>query len=126
MSADQNKAVIRHLIESYNTRNISLIEALVEKIFSPDFVAHDNTRPGTAVSLEGVKKHISDGLKKTPDQLFTVEDLIAEGDKVALRVTKQWTDMSTGKPVTGLANNIYRLAGGKIAELWQITTQIED
>jgi predicted ester cyclase len=122
MSTEQNKTVIRHLMESLNTRNMSLIEVLVDQIFSPDFVVHDKIPSGNAINPEGVKKHFRDGLTKTPDWLFTVEDLIAEGDKVVLRLMLQGTDVSTGKQVTSLTHAIYRFNGNMIEELWQIST----
>jgi predicted ester cyclase len=109
-------------METLSTRNMSLIEPLVDQIFSPDFVVHDKIPSGNAINPEKVKKHFRDGLMKTPDWLLTVEDLIAEGDKVVLRLMMQGTDASTGKPVTSLTHAIYRFKGGMIAELWSVST----
>ncbi len=60
-----------------------------------------------------------------PDLSITVEDMIAEGDRVAARVTMRGTHLGefmgvapTGKPVEVRAIDMFRIANGKIVEHW--------
>ncbi len=65
-----------------------------------------------------------------PDLQLTVEDMVAEGDKVVVRWTFRGTHTGvsasgtppTGKPLTALAIGIYRFVDGKIAEDWGMAT----
>ena len=77
MSLEENKAIVRRFIEIYNKRNLDLIDDLV----APDYVDHTNK-----VSREGLKQLFNMALKAFPDWHETIEDIIAEGDKVWVRV----------------------------------------
>ena len=63
-----------------------------------------------------------------PDMQYTIEDMIAEADKVVVRYTFRGTHQKgeiygispTGKQVTHVGSAIYRFAGGKVVELWDI------
>jgi predicted ester cyclase len=81
--------------------------------------------PGLAPNLEGYKQTIAMARGAFPDMRFTVEDVIAEADKVAVR----WSGRSshkgeymgvapTGKQVTMTGISILHIAGGKIAKEW--------
>ena len=66
MSTEQNKTVIRHLIEGLNTKNVKVIEALVEELFATDFVVHADAQPGAAIGWPGLKQHFLGRLAKWP------------------------------------------------------------
>jgi steroid delta-isomerase-like uncharacterized protein len=121
-SPEENKAVIRRWVETWTTGNVAAIDQLV----TADFVRHDPNRPEIH-GPEAEKQLVTMGHAAFPDLHFTVEDLIAEGDKVVARVTAQSTQQGelsgiapTGKHVTYPVMEIYRLANGKIAEQWVI------
>ena len=57
-------------------------------------------------------------LKRFPDMHVTVEDVIAEGDKVVVRNTWQGTDRDSGKKLRFGGIVIWRVAEGKLAERW--------
>ena len=122
MSLEQNKAIVRRLFdEVYNAKNIALIDDLI----APDFVDH-NPVAGLEPGRAGFKQFI--GLVATvfPDNRLTIDDLLAEGDRVAVR----WTSYNThtggeffGIPPSGrtavfTGTTIYRVVNGKIVELW--------
>jgi predicted ester cyclase len=84
---------------------------------------HDPTNPHVRVREE-YKQFLTDFLAAIPGQ-FTIEDLIAEGDKVVVRYTfrgthqGQWRGVSpSGKAVTFTGTQTYRFAEGKVAEIW--------
>jgi steroid delta-isomerase-like uncharacterized protein len=115
MSLEKNKEIVRKFIEAYNTRNLDLLDDL----FAPDYVDHTHQQQG----LESLKQLFNIAFKAFPDWHETIEDIIAEGDKVWVRLTYTGTFTSefgglapTGKKITCMDVDIYRIVNGKIAE----------
>jgi steroid delta-isomerase-like uncharacterized protein len=121
MSAEANKAVARGFIEQvWNEHRPDL----VEKYMSDDFLHHD--APGVT-DRASVKNFISTTLKAFPDFKVSIEAEVAEGDLVVQRQIASGTQTgefeffglpATGKQVSINGVYIFRVAGGKIAELW--------
>ena len=122
MSYDQNKKLVRQLIEDVmNQGNISL----VDEIISPDFLDHE-LEPEFPPTREGFKQglqmmHVG-GLS---DFKFTIEDVIAEDDRIVIRMN--WSGTQTGEFFGMPPSNkrfsvgvidIFRIAEGQIAEHW--------
>lgn len=120
MTADhaaENKQAVRRLYEEYiNAARPELLPELVD----PDYVGPQGERGpgGFAGTIDGLRGAL-------PDLRFTLDDLVAEGDRVAVRWT--WTGTHTG-PFRGLAPShrrvtnagiaIYALRGGKVVGAW--------
>src|SRR5260370_31763868 len=85
MSTEENKALLRRAYEAANQRNLTAFFEL----FTPDFVLHNGSM--TIQGLEAFKQLESMLLTALPDLHYTVEDLIAEGDKVAVALTARGT-----------------------------------
>ena len=121
MSAEANKAVVREYIEQvWNEHRPDL----VEKYMSEDFLHHD--APGIT-DRESAKNFIAAIMKAFPDYEISIEQEIAEGDLVVQRQIASGTQTgefeffglpATGKQVSINGVYIFRVAGGKIAELW--------
>jgi steroid delta-isomerase-like uncharacterized protein len=128
MSTEENKALARRYIEVFNQGNVTEILAIVDELYAPDFVLHDPNIPlpaGGIRSREDYKQFGTGFLAALPGQ-FTVEDLIAEGEKVVMRYTYrgthqgQWRGLPpTGKAVTFTGTVTYRIVDGKAVEAWQ-------
>ena len=120
MSAD-NKTLIRRFGEDlWNAGN--LLRA--DQFLAPNVVSHFTHLP-SPTNREGFLTFVTQLRDAFPDLAFTLEDLIAEHDKVVARWTMRGTHHGlllgippTGKPIRISATIIYRIAGGKIAELW--------
>lgn len=124
--SEQNKQLVRRVFEEvYNQGNLDVVEELA----SPDFVAHSPTEDvhGTA----GVKQFVTDLRTAFPDLHTTIEDLIAEGDRVVARFTATGTHTGpykgippTGKQgkITGI--DIERIVDGKSVECWTNTDDL--
>jgi len=119
MSIEENKALIHRYMEAVDKGSV----AALDEFIAPDFVDH-NPFPGVAPGLEGAKQAFAIFLNAVPGY-HTVDDLIAEGDKVVARMTGYGTHERelmgippTGKQLktTGIA--IWRIADGKIVEHW--------
>jgi steroid delta-isomerase-like uncharacterized protein len=113
---------MHRLVEELNHGNL----AIIDEVFSPTFVLHDAHHPHWPRGLEGARQMVTVMRTAAPDLQLTVEDMVAEGDKVVVRWTFRGTHTGasvsgtppTGKPLTALAIGIYRFVDGKIAEDW--------
>lgn len=118
MSTATNKAIVRRYIEQvFNERQPDLIPEFLDEGFD----SHADLPPGP----EGVKFFLAASVAAFPDQQTTIEDVIAEEDKVVVRATFRATHLGdlygippTGRAVTMPWISIYRLANGKIVEHW--------
>jgi predicted ester cyclase len=117
MSPEDNKVTVRRFYdEVLNQKNL----AVLEELQGDHYVSHD--LPSDPVAL---KRFISGFHSAFPDGRIIIEQMIAEGDTVALRATfhgtqtGQFQDIApTGKAVTMPAQDMYRLSEGKIVEHW--------
>lgn len=125
MSLEENKAIVRRFIEEYNNRNLNYLN-LIDDFVSPDYIDHSNK-----VNREGLKQLFIMGLKAFPDWHENIEDIIAEGDKVWVRLSYTGTHRGefmgispTGKKIMSKAVDIYRIVDGKLAEYWNVTDNV--
>jgi predicted ester cyclase len=115
---EQNKAFIREHFEQFvNQKN----SGVALQNFAPDFLDHDEPY-GEAAGPEPAKQMMERTYLKYPDLHVTVEDILAEGDKVMVRNVWRGTDAETGKRVVFKGFVLWRLADGKIAERWATLT----
>jgi predicted ester cyclase len=125
--SEQNKELVRRFIdEVFRKKNIGIIDYL----FAPGFISH-YVPPGTIQDVEAFKKSIRSFLTAFPDIEITIEDLIAEDDKVVAHVTGGGTHTGnfqafppTGKRVILLAMIIWRISDSKFVERWEIMDQL--
>ena len=95
MSAEQNKSIVRRWVEGgWNGGNLGLIDEL----YSPNYTMHDPTLPMPITSSEAFKHFVTMYRTAFPNIHFTIENIIAEGDKVT------WTFVSTGTHQGALMN----------------------
>jgi predicted ester cyclase len=123
MSAEENKAVVRREVEElYNhTGNLDA----VEEIFDPKYVSHEPTS-GETRGIEGARQFAATFREAFPDLQCTIEDMVAEGDKVVMRFRGSGTHRGetevfgppTGKRMEMTGITIKRLSDGKIVEAW--------
>ena len=123
MSTEQNKALISRWVAAFNAGDLDVID----EVYEPTYVDH-TPRPGQAPGPAGVREALLQVRASFPDIQVTIEDLIAEGDKVTTRWLNRATFRTpfrgrppTGKPFSFNVIRIYRLAGGKIVEHWGLT-----
>ncbi len=125
MPTEQNKAVVRQLIEEViNQKNMSL----GEEIMAADFIEHEEVPPGVPPGIEGTKMLFGMLHSAFPDFKATINDLIAEGDKVVVSMTwtgtqhGEWMGLPpSGKPMSINVIDIFRLVDGKIIEHWGVS-----
>ena len=120
MSIEQNKVIVRKYGELMNAQDVDGALAY----FSPSFVDHA-VRPGMPPGIQGIRLFFNMLFTAFPDLRATIEDIIAEGDKVVDRMTCEGIHQGmfmgappTGKRVTWSFIDINRIVDGKVVEHW--------
>ena len=122
MTTDTNKALVRRYYDTIlNGRNL----AAIDEFLAPTFVSYGPGGPG--VDRTAHVQALTVSHTALPDLHLTIEDQIAEDDKVVTRWTARGTHRGTfffglpptGMAVTATAIHIHRLAAGKIVEQWE-------
>jgi steroid delta-isomerase-like uncharacterized protein len=122
--AEQNKDLVRRWFAELNKGNL----AAADDLYAANYVLHD---PGAPPNLppgpEAVKQFLAPFVAAFPDTQGTIEDLVAEGDKVVVRFTIRGTQQGafagmppTGKAVAMTGISIMRIVDGKFEEEWEI------
>ena len=129
MSTDQatsNKATFRRLCDAMNTGDAEVISKTIDELVEPEALIR-TPLPFEATGAQLLKEAFARLYQAFPDLHITVEDLIAEGDRVVGRDTVTGTHQGeymgvppTGKSITYNEIFIARFAGGRIAETWGV------
>jgi steroid delta-isomerase-like uncharacterized protein len=121
-----NKATIRRLQKAVNMGDPELIRKTIDDVVEPDVLIR-TPLPSDAAGAQALKEVFSTLRRAFPDLYITVDDLIAEGEKVVSRNTVTGTHNGrymaippTGKSVTYNEIIIFRFVNGRIAETWGV------
>jgi steroid delta-isomerase-like uncharacterized protein len=124
VNLDNNRAVVRRAVEEiWNKGDLFL----VPEVYAPDFVSHQHSHPnmGDVRGLGSLQTFLSEFREAFPDFHDTIDDQVAEGEKVVTRVTSSGTHRGTfmglqptNKHVSWMAISIDRIQDGKIVEEW--------
>jgi steroid delta-isomerase-like uncharacterized protein len=116
VSLEENKALVRREQEELWNHSGDLDAA--EELFAPE-------------QAEAARQEAADFRRGFPDVVSTIEDLIAEGDRVAARWTARATHKgqyvgvpATGKEVEFTGISVYRIEGNRIAESWTVEDEL--
>jgi predicted ester cyclase len=124
MLTDDNKALVQRFYEEVvNQKN----QAALDQFIAPNAVNH--TVPSGLP--QGPSQFLSMHLNAFPDVKVTVEDLLADGDKVVALISIRGTQQRafravspTGKPITVTGIHIFRIENGKMVEHWGLVDRI--
>lgn len=126
MSLEKNKAVVRQMFEAISRQNL----ASLDELMAPDFVLHMHAQQARGWKVN--RKVVEDEIKAFPDLRVTIEDIIAEGDKVCVRLKETATHAGeyhglapTGNKLAYTVIAIWRVVEGKIAEGWIIYDRLD-
>jgi steroid delta-isomerase-like uncharacterized protein len=124
--ATSNKATFRRFHDAMNTGDAELISKTIDELVEPDVLIRTPV-PVDATGAQALKEVFGKLHRAFPDLHITVDDVIAEGDKVVGRNTVTGTHQGeymglppTGKSITYNEIFIFRFAGGRIAETWGV------
>ena len=127
MSAEENKAIVRRFMEAYNKRQLDIFDELVAE----GYIDHVFEQQGR----EYLRQLFTMAFDAFPDWYEAIEDIIAEGDKVWVRVkatgthTGEWNLFGallppTGNEVTLEMVFIWRIENGQLAEGWEVDADL--
>jgi nucleoside-diphosphate-sugar epimerase/predicted ester cyclase len=124
--ATSNEATLRRFQDAINTGDLEFISKTIDEVVEPDVLIR-TPLPVAATGAQALKEGFGRLHRAFPDLHLTIEDVIAEGDKVVARNTVTGTHQGeymglspTGKSVTYNEIFIFRFAGGRIAETWGV------
>lgn len=123
-----NKQLLRDLLSEIDRRNL----ASLEEFYHREFVEHSGSLRSATPGIETVRAGLAAFMRAFDDYHHTVDDLVAEGDRVAARVTFSgvfarplFRLAPTGQRVTATSVAIYRFAQGRIQEKWGYFNALE-
>ena len=118
---DDNKAFVRRFFDYINNDPL----APIDEFFATSYAYHNSSMPDVK-DLSSVKEFNAVAYNAFPDIRFTIEDMVAEGDKVVYRYSARGAHKAefmsiapTGKQVTFTGIIITRIANGKFQEDWE-------
>ncbi len=118
---EQNIALIMRQYEAWNSGDVEAIK----EIFSPDYVFHSGSQD---FSKEQMIEFLKPQMEAWPDRTFSVEDILAKGDKVVSKFIFKGTHEgdiegipATGKKVENPGIEIWQVENGKIVESWEVS-----
>ncbi len=122
MLEEENKTFVRRFYEEvWGKGNLDV----ADELYAENFVDHNPVDPDLPSGIEGFKQMVPMFRTAFPDMQFTIEDLIAKGDKVvsrlSIRATHQGEFMGippTGKQASITGIDIIRIVDGKMVERW--------
>jgi steroid delta-isomerase-like uncharacterized protein len=119
---DDNKAIVRRYFALLNRNDLPVEEAIAP--LASNMIYHRLGMPDVT-GLTGMRQVVEMFRSAIPDMHGTIEELVAEGDKVACRYSGRETHQgemmgvaATGKAISVTGICIYRIANGKIQEEW--------
>jgi steroid delta-isomerase-like uncharacterized protein len=128
MSAEESKDIVRRFWDVWEEGNIDLVDELL----APEYFNHTPASPDQPTGPESVKEVVSMFRSAMPDLKVVVEDMIAEGDKVAVRYMLEGTYEGelfgippTGRELSIKSISVERVSDGKVREHWRVTDSLD-
>ena len=116
------RAIVRQVLSVFNSGDLAILEELIAAGYT-----NHNAPPGATQGVEGRKQAVAMFRRAFPDLQSTVEDLIAEGDRVVARVNMRGTNTGefmgrppTGRPVNVTGIDIFRVVDGQVTDRWGV------
>ena len=128
MSAEESKAIMHRFWEVWEQGDIDRLDELL----APDYVNHTLAAPDLPSGPEGVKEVVSMFRSGMPDLRVVIEDMIAEGDRVATRYALEGTHggqlfgiAPTGRHLSIKSMTVERVSEGKVRDHWRVSDNLE-
>ena len=116
MSSEEAKAFVRRHFEDFVNRQ-DLTAA--DRNFAADYREHGaDVPPGLPPGPDGPKQYLAAAFRRFPDIHVSIEDILADGDRVVVRNTWRATDSENGQKIGFGGIVIWRIVEGKLAERW--------
>ena len=127
MSTEQTKELCRRLYATVSSGDFGAIDQLV----SPNFVEHEMVDPSLPAGREGLKALFRTVRQAMPDMVMTPEDIVVEGDRVAVRAVMTGTQTGefmgippSGKHVEITVMDLHRIENNQFTEHWGVSDML--
>ncbi|GAB2919508.1 ester cyclase [Streptomyces mayteni] len=124
--AASNRAMLNRLHHTVNSGDLTAIKEMIDEVIAPDVLFHAPV-PMRETGPRALAQVWETLLRAFPDLQVRVEDVIAEGDRVAIRNTVSGTHRGEyrGLPPTGRTVSygemfVFRFVDGRVAEIWGV------
>ena len=119
-SLEASKALVRRFFNAIETGNLDAFDEIVGEHY-------DDHLPGQSPGREALKRYFAGLRAAFPDLKLPIEQIIAEGDRVAVLNSVQGTQQGaflemppSGRPIDVMAFQLYRVEAGQLAEHWEV------
>jgi len=120
MSVKQNKAVMRSYIDEHNTTDLPSLIERIDEFFTSDYVLHHPGSPDLKRGTASFEQYVQNNLKEISELHMKIDDMLGEGDELAVRLTYEYRQASTGKLMSFSSISIINFSNGKMAEEWEV------
>ena len=127
MSTEQNKDLTRRLYAAVSSGDFDVLDQIV----SPNFIEHEMVDPGIPAGREGLKALFKMVRQAMPDMVMTPENIVVEGDQVAVRAVMTGTQTgefqgipASGKQVEITVMDLHRIENDQFAEHWGVSDML--
>jgi steroid delta-isomerase-like uncharacterized protein len=127
MSTEHNKELCRRLYAAVSTGDFDALDQLI----APNFIEHEMVDPGMPAGREGMKTLFRMVRQAMPDMVMTVEDMVAEGERVAVRAVMSGTQTgefmgipASGKRVAMTVMDLHRIENNQFTEHWGVSDML--
>jgi hypothetical protein len=118
---------IRRGFEIYNTLDPDAMDRWYDEFLTPDATYHNPGVRDLAPGREGVKQFVRRLYKAIPGMYHNpAEDVIVQGDRIAVRYAVSRTDPASGRRLTAMILMINHYVGDRVAETWEIVGPWEE
>jgi steroid delta-isomerase-like uncharacterized protein len=128
---NNRQVIVRFFEEVWNQRKLEIADDIFDKDCHTFQLRSGAPATSTPRGPESIKKHISEWVSAFPDLTFTIEQMVAEGDRVSSCLTMDGTHTGrwlgippNGKRINIRMMTIHRLSHGKIVEDWVIVESL--
>ena len=118
LTPEEMKAFVRQHFEDFVNHKKAEV---IRHNMTPDFYDHDGPK-GKPAGVEEDERMMRSMYELMPDLQLTIEDMVAEGDRVVCRNIWRWRDATSGKPMEFHGFVEWRFEGNRIAERWATVT----
>jgi predicted SnoaL-like aldol condensation-catalyzing enzyme len=124
MTSQENKNRVMKLIEAANKTDLADLERLADQFYSPQWIFHAPGTPNSVLNLEGLKEWMRQYFRDWPDVHLTVENFIAEDDKVVCHGWITGRNPINDQRLSQEFMHIYRFIEGKLVEEWELVVPV--
>jgi predicted ester cyclase len=120
METVQNKAVMRRYIEAHNAKDLKSLVGKIDEFYTSNYVLHHPGSPDLQRGTASFEQYVQNNIQEMSELHITMDDVIGERDKLAIRLTFRYKHVPTGKILNFSSMSFIKFIEGKMAEEWEV------